>query len=117
MELPSPVEDCVWDGDRLRHFHINGPLMKKSSSEPRTLDQVHDKLKHPKHDMCVYYVGLISMGLSPGVHSMVGIYSKNCPEWVIAEQGVYSYSMVLVPLYDSLGPDARSYVLSQCEMR
>ena len=57
------------------------------------------------------------MGLSPGVHSMVGIYSKNCPEWVIAEQGVYSYSMVLVPLYDSLGPDARSYVLSQCEMR
>ena len=61
--------------------------------------------------------GLISMGLSAGVHSMVGIYSRNCPEWIVAEQGVYSYSMVLVPLYDSLGPDARSYVLSQCEMR
>lgn len=61
--------------------------------------------------------GLICMGLSAGVHSMVGIYSRNCPEWIVAEQGVYSYSMVLVPLYDSLGPDARSYVLSQCEMR
>ena len=62
-------------------------------------------------------LGLISMGLRPGVHSMVGIYSRNCPEWIVCEQGVYSYSMVLVPLYDSLGPDARSYVLSQCEMR
>jgi len=61
--------------------------------------------------------GLISMGLSPGVHSMVGIYAKNCPEWVIAEQGLYCYSMVNVPLYDSLGPEARSYVISECEMR
>ena len=57
------------------------------------------------------------MGLSPGVHTMVGVYARNCPEWVITEQGVYTHSMVLVPLYDSLGPDARSYVISQCEMR
>ena len=48
---------------------------------------------------------------------MVGIYSKNCPEWIVAEQGVYSHSMILVPLYDSLGPDARSFVISECEMR
>jgi len=61
--------------------------------------------------------GLLSMGLSPGVHSMVGIYSRNCPEWVIAEQGLYCYSMVSIPLYDSLGPDARSFVISECEMR
>lgn len=61
--------------------------------------------------------GLLSMGLSPGVHSMVGIYSRNCPEWVIAEQGLYCYSMVNVPLYDSLGPDARAFVISECEMR
>ena len=61
--------------------------------------------------------GLISMGLTPGSHTMVGIYAPNCPEWVVAEQGVYSYSMILVPLYDSLGPDARSFVISQCEMR
>ena len=57
------------------------------------------------------------MGLTPGSHSMVGIYSRNCPEWIVAEQGVYSHSMILVPLYDSLGPDARSYVISECEMR
>ena len=36
---------------------------------------------------------------------------------MIAEQGLYSYSMVNVPLYDSLGPDARSVVIKDCEMR
>merc|ERR1712107_572523 len=56
-------------------------------------------------------------GLSPGVHSMVGIYSRNCPDWIIAEQGLYCYSMVNVPLYDSLGPEARAFVISECEMR
>ena len=61
--------------------------------------------------------GLIKMGIAAGMHSMVGIYSRNCPEWVIVEQGLFSYSMVSVPLYDSLGPDARSFVISQCEMR
>ena len=57
------------------------------------------------------------MGLCPGMNSMVGIYSRNCPEWVIAEQGLYCYSMVNVPLYDFLGPDARAFVISNCEMR
>ena len=32
-------------------------------------------------------------------------------------QGLYCYSMVNVPLYDSLGPDARGFVISECEMR
>jgi len=86
---------------------------RSSPSLPYQWSTYEEVIKRAKN----FGSGLISMGLSPGVHSMVGIYSKNCPEWVIAEQGVYSYSMVLVPLYDSLGPDARSYVLSQCEMR
>ena len=35
----------------------------------------------------------------------------------ISAQGLYCYSMVNVPLYDSLGPDARGFVISECEMR
>ena len=61
--------------------------------------------------------GLLGMGLSPGVHTMVGVYARNCPEWVITEQALYSYSMVNVPLFDSLGPDARAFVIKECEMR
>jgi len=61
--------------------------------------------------------GLISMGLKSGVHTMVGIYSRNCPEWVICEQGLYTYSMVIIPLYDSLGSDTLAYVMAECDMR
>ena len=42
---------------------------------------------------------------------------RNCPEWVVTEQALYSHSMVNVPLYDSLGPDARAFVIKECEMR
>jgi len=61
--------------------------------------------------------GLLSMGLRPGEHTMVGIYSRNCPEWVIAEHGLHTFSMVSVPLYDSLGPDCRAWVIRETEMR
>jgi len=46
----------------------------------------------------------------------VGLLSSNRAEWVIAEQACNAYSFVSVPLYDTLGPDAVSYVVNQTEM-
>ncbi|KAK3921551.1 LOW QUALITY PROTEIN: Long-chain-fatty-acid--CoA ligase 5 [Frankliniella fusca] len=60
--------------------------------------------------------GLVTLGLAPGVKSFVGIYSVNCPEWVLTEQAVYTYSMVLVPLYDTLGPDATAFIIKEAEI-
>ena len=34
-------------------------------------------------------------------------------QWVIVEQAVNCYSRILVPLYDTLGPDAVSYVINK----
>lgn len=34
-------------------------------------------------------------------------------QWVVVEQSCNSYSRVLVPLYDTLGPDAVSYIINQ----
>lgn len=50
-------------------------------------------------------------GLQPGAH--VGIYSQNCPEWVLVEQGLYCYSMVIIALYDTLGADACAFIINQ----
>ncbi|KAI4478068.1 hypothetical protein M0804_012259 [Polistes exclamans] len=50
--------------------------------------------------------GLVSLGLVPGQQTLVGLYSQNCPEWILTEQACYTYSLVIVPLYDTLGPDA-----------
>lgn len=57
--------------------------------------------------------GLVSLGLTPGSQSYIGIYSQNCPEWILVEQGAYCYSLVIVPLYDTLGPDACGYIINQ----
>ncbi|XP_043281122.1 long-chain-fatty-acid--CoA ligase 1 isoform X2 [Venturia canescens] len=60
--------------------------------------------------------GLISCGLSPGPQTLVGLYSQNCPEWILTEQACYCYSLVVVPLYDTLGPDACAYIINQAEI-
>lgn len=57
--------------------------------------------------------GLVALGLRPCSNTLVGIYSQNCPEWVLTEHGLYSFSMVIVPLYDTLGPEACRYIINQ----
>ncbi|KAK2726075.1 long-chain-fatty-acid--CoA ligase 1-like isoform X3 [Artemia franciscana] len=61
--------------------------------------------------------GLVNLGLRPGSSTLVGVYAQNCPEWVLTEHALYCYSMAIVPLYDTLGPDAVSYILDQAEMQ
>lgn len=60
--------------------------------------------------------GLLSLGMKSGDESFVGIFAANCPQWVIAKEACGMFSMVYVPLYDTLGPDACSYILNQTSM-
>ena len=68
--------------------------------------------------------GLVRLGLCPPLkdeevrnRGMLGIYSKNRPEWVIGEQGCFTQSIVTVPMYDTLGPDSVAYVVKQCGLK
>lgn len=47
---------------------------------------------------------------------LIGLYSKNRAEWVIAEQACNAYRGVVVPLYDTLGAEAAAYILRQTGM-
>ncbi|XP_035211060.1 long-chain-fatty-acid--CoA ligase 5-like [Stegodyphus dumicola] len=60
--------------------------------------------------------GLINIGMKPGQSTFVGIYAQNCLEWIIAEHGCYNQSMVNVPLYDTLGPSACSFIIKEAEI-
>lgn len=60
--------------------------------------------------------GLLSCGILPGPTTLVGLYSQNCPEWILTEQACYTYSIVVVPLNDTLGPDACAYIINQTEI-
>ncbi|ORZ36869.1 hypothetical protein BCR44DRAFT_49634 [Catenaria anguillulae PL171] len=59
--------------------------------------------------------GLVGFGL--GVQDPLGLFSVNRSEWVIGEQASYMYSLVTVPLYDTLGIEAIEHILNQTEMK
>lgn len=60
--------------------------------------------------------GLCHLGMKPGQKTYLGIYAQNCVEWVITEHACYRQSSVLVPLYDTLGPNACSYIINQADI-
>merc|ERR1712216_810855 len=67
--------------------------------------------------------GLVNLELCPPTgdaelngRGILGFYSKNRPEWVLAEQGCYGQSVIPVPLYDTLGADAVAYVVNQTSL-
>ncbi|GMS94618.1 hypothetical protein PENTCL1PPCAC_16793, partial [Pristionchus entomophagus] len=62
-------------------------------------------------------VAFRELGLPTGEETFIGIYSKNRVEWIITELATYSYSNVIVPLYDTLGPDACAFIIEQTGMK
>lgn len=60
--------------------------------------------------------GLIHMGHKPAPDQFVGIFAQNRAEWTICELACHTYSMVVVPLYDTLGSEAISYIIEKVEI-
>ena len=48
--------------------------------------------------------------------SFVGIYSASCPQWIQISLACGSRSLVVVPIYDTLGTSARRYAINEVEM-
>ncbi|XP_040274664.1 long-chain-fatty-acid--CoA ligase 1 isoform X2 [Bufo bufo] len=64
------------------------------------------------------YVGsaLLHRGCKPNSEQFIGIFAQNRPEWIITELSCYTYSMVAVPLYDTLGAEAITYIINKAEI-
>uniref|UniRef100_A0A3Q4IE10 Arachidonate--CoA ligase n=1 Tax=Neolamprologus brichardi TaxID=32507 RepID=A0A3Q4IE10_NEOBR len=60
--------------------------------------------------------GLLAKGCQPNPEQFVGIYAQNRPEWIISELACYTYSMAVVPLYDTLGLEAMVHILNLAEI-
>lgn len=59
---------------------------------------------------------LVKKGIPPNDSSCIGIYSPNCLEWVISEEACSMFSLVVVPLYETLGADACEFIIKQTDM-
>ncbi|XP_060736644.1 long-chain-fatty-acid--CoA ligase 6 isoform X1 [Tachysurus vachellii] len=60
--------------------------------------------------------GLLAKGCKPTPKQFIGIFAQNRPEWVITELACYTFSMALVPLYDTLGLEAMVHILNLAEI-
>ncbi|XP_036372490.1 long-chain-fatty-acid--CoA ligase 1a isoform X1 [Megalops cyprinoides] len=61
------------------------------------------------------YLGsaLLHRGHSQAGDKFIGVFAQNRPEWTIAELACYTYSLVSVPLYDTLGTEAIGYIIDK----
>ncbi|VDM47326.1 unnamed protein product [Toxocara canis] len=92
----------------------NGPMLacrkqKSDGTKPYvwlTYKEVIDRSKD-------FADGLYRLGNTPGQSTFLAIYSKNRPEWIIGELAAYHYSNIVVSLYDTLGPDTRTFIINQ----
>uniref|UniRef100_A0A3B3HIK1 Long-chain-fatty-acid--CoA ligase n=1 Tax=Oryzias latipes TaxID=8090 RepID=A0A3B3HIK1_ORYLA len=55
-------------------------------------------------------------GHSKSVDPHIGIFSQNRPEWTMTELACYTYSLVSVPLYDTLGTEAIAHILDKASI-
>ncbi|GMS93212.1 hypothetical protein PENTCL1PPCAC_15387, partial [Pristionchus entomophagus] len=56
------------------------------------------------------------LGMKPGNDTNMGIYAKNSPKWFISSLAAASQSIVVVPLYDTLGADIANFIVNQAEI-
>ncbi|XP_038980313.1 long chain acyl-CoA synthetase 1 isoform X2 [Phoenix dactylifera] len=73
----------------------------------KTYKQIYEEVLH---------VGsaLRQLGAEPG--SRIGIYGANCPQWMVAMEACNGYSLICVPLYDTLGSGAINYIIEHAEV-
>nr|XP_020036118.1 long-chain-fatty-acid--CoA ligase 6 isoform X3 [Castor canadensis] len=60
--------------------------------------------------------GLLQHNCKAHTDQFIGVFAQNRPEWIIAELACYTYSMVVVPLYDTLGPGAIHYIINTADI-
>ncbi|KAI4368335.1 hypothetical protein MLD38_016903 [Melastoma candidum] len=63
--------------------------------------------------------GLVYHGLPKVIipRSIHWVYFINRPEWLIVDHACSAYSLISVPLYDTLGPDAVKYIVNHAAVQ
>uniref|UniRef100_A0A8C6RB32 Long-chain-fatty-acid--CoA ligase n=1 Tax=Nannospalax galili TaxID=1026970 RepID=A0A8C6RB32_NANGA len=95
------------------HVSNNGPCL--GSRKP---GQPYEWISYKQVAELAECIGsaLIQKGFKACPEQFIGIFAQNRPEWVIIEQACFTYSMVIVPLYDTLGTDAITHIVNKAEL-
>lgn len=98
-----------------RGLHISGDGPCLGSRLP---NQPYKWLSYKEVNARAEYLGsgLLHQGCQPNPNQFIGVFAQNRPEWFISEMACYTYSMVVVPLYDTLGADAIRFIINTAEI-
>ena len=83
-----------------------------------TYDEVHMMCKkfaknlHEKKDELIYKDSYNNIDFN-----LIGIFAKNCTEWVVADMGCQMDSVTTATLYATLGQDAFKYICDQTKIK
>ncbi|KAE9554238.1 hypothetical protein FO519_002537 [Halicephalobus sp. NKZ332] len=118
MESRQPdaltLYDAVRRGARVSN---NGPMLgQRIKQADGTEPYVWMKYNEVIERSVVVSRAMRHVGIPAGQETFIGIYAKNRPEWIIIEHATYNFSNILVPLYETLGPEACSFSLNQTEI-
>ncbi|KAK9364760.1 eukaryotic long-chain fatty acid CoA synthetase (LC-FACS) [Lipomyces kononenkoae] len=45
----------------------------------------------------------------------IALFSQNRPEWILTDLACHAYNLIVVPLYDNLGPNSSEFILNSVE--
>ncbi|XP_051505874.1 long-chain-fatty-acid--CoA ligase 1-like [Myxocyprinus asiaticus] len=101
------IYECFHRGLRVSN---NGPCL--GSRKPK---QPYEWLSYSEVIERAELLGsaFLHKGHSKSGDPYIGIFSQNRPEWTISELACYTYSLIAVPLYDTLGMEAISYIIDK----
>ncbi|XP_073426990.1 long-chain-fatty-acid--CoA ligase 6 isoform X2 [Dendrobates tinctorius] len=98
---------------RGHHISENGPCL--GSRKP---NQPYEWLSYKEVSDRAEFLGsgLLYQGCKPSSDQFIGVFAQNRPEWIISELACYTYSMVVIPLYDTLGHGAIRYIINTADI-
>lgn len=107
--------DCSTTFDILKRMSVKHENLKCVAERQLISDGKYGEFKYINYkafyNKCVAFGrGLLECGLKRG--DRVGIYSNNSIYWQCLSYGSASVGIAIVPIYDSLGPDAARYIAS-----
>ncbi|XP_048231197.1 long chain acyl-CoA synthetase 1 isoform X2 [Ricinus communis] len=117
-EFPAPDcdMDTAWDlfSVSVKKYPENKMLGWRKFVNGKVGPYVWKTYKEVYEEVLQIGSALRASGAEPGCR--VGIYGSNCPQWIVAMEACSAHSLVCVPLYDTLGPNAVNFIVDHAEI-
>ncbi|OQR78292.1 long-chain-fatty-acid--CoA ligase 5-like [Tropilaelaps mercedesae] len=103
--------DVMYRGARVSN---NGRCMAWREPGAKDYSYIHynQALERIRNFAC----GQAALGSMPGQGTYIGVFMQNCVEAIVAEQACYYLSQIIVPLYDTLGTAAVTFIINQASI-